>query len=177
MIMNQYNGDDTPAVCIIGKIRVFEEALSWLRERGTNADWQHWVENCQLPFLETQRDQIHFSLLIVVTTLVEGILVAELWSQINCVSYWVYWVTRSGKLLLEMCCFNMGITQIVLETSENDLFLTLGSGASSARNKNLRPLLDRNIPLIRRKYGLRNHFWPLESGFLMRKSEKRALTF
>ena len=26
--MNQYNGDDTPAVCMIGKIRVFEEALS-----------------------------------------------------------------------------------------------------------------------------------------------------
>ena len=27
-VMNQYNGDDTPAVCMIGKIRVFEEALS-----------------------------------------------------------------------------------------------------------------------------------------------------
>ena len=51
---------------------------SQLIERGANADWQHWVENCQLPFLETQRDQIHFFLLIVVTTLVEGILVAEL---------------------------------------------------------------------------------------------------
>ena len=38
----------------------------------------------------------------------------------------------------------------------------------------LRPLLNRNIPLISGKYGLRNHFWPLESGFLMRKSEKKG---
>ena len=30
--------------------------------------------------------------------------------------------------------------------SENDLFLTLGLGTSSARNKNLRPLFNRNIP-------------------------------
>ena len=36
---------------------------------------------------------------------------------------------------------------------------------SSARIKNLRPLLNRNIPLISGKYGLRNHSWPLESGF------------
>ena len=56
-------------------------------------------------------------------------------------------------------------------------FLTLGSGTSSARNKNLRPLLNRNIPPIDGKYGLRNHFWPLESGFLMRKSEKKGPNF
>ena len=36
---------------------------------------------------------------------------------------------------------------------------------SSAQNENLRPLLNRNIPLISGKYGLRNHFWPLESVF------------
>ena len=47
----------------------------------------------------------------------------------------------------------------------------------SAQNENLRPLLDRNIPLISGKYGLRNHFWPLESVFLMRKSEKRGPNF
>ena len=39
-----------------------------------------------------------------------------------------------------------------------DLFLTLGWSTSSAQNKNLRPLLNRNIPLISGKYGLRNHF-------------------
>ena len=45
-------------------------------------------------------------------------------------------------------------------TYKNGLFLTLGSGTSSAWNENLRPLLNRNIPLISGKYGLRNHFWP-----------------
>ena len=40
--------------------------------------------------------------------------------------------------------------------------------------KNLRPLLITNIPLISGKYGLRNHFWPPESLFLMRKSEKKG---
>ena len=40
--------------------------------------------------------------------------------------------------------------------NENGLFLTLGSGTSSARNENLRPLLNRNIPLISGKNGLRN---------------------
>ena len=40
--------------------------------------------------------------------------------------------------------------------SENDLFLTLDLGTSSARNENLRPLL--NIPLTSGKYGLKNHF-------------------
>ena len=39
-----------------------------------------------------------------------------------------------------------------------DLFLTLSSGTSSARNENLRPLLNTNIPLISGKYGFRNHF-------------------
>ena len=46
----------------------------------------------------------------------------------------------------------------VILVSENGLFLTLGSGTSSARNENLRPLLNINIPLISGKYGLRNHF-------------------
>ena len=57
------------------------------------------------------------------------------------------------------------------------LFLPLCSGTFSSRNENLRPLLNRNIPLISGKYGLRNHFWPLKSGFLMRKSEKKGLNF
>ena len=48
---------------------------------------------------------------------------------------------------------------------ENGLFLTLGSGTFSARNKNLRPPLNTNTSLISGKYGLRNHFWPLESDF------------
>ena len=52
--------------------------------------------------------------------------------------------------------------------------LALGSGTSIARNENLRPLLNTNIPLISGKYGLRNHFWPLESRFLMSNSEKNA---
>ena len=43
--------------------------------------------------------------------------------------------------------------------------------------ENLRPLLNTNIPLISGKYGLRNHFWPLESHFLMRKSEKKGPNF
>ena len=61
-----------------------------------------------------------------------------------------------------------------MTVSENDLFFTLGSGTSSAQNENLWPLLNTNIPLISGKYGLRNHFWPLEveSRFLMRKIEK-----
>ena len=42
--------------------------------------------------------------------------------------------------------------------SESGLFLTLGSGTSSARNENLKPLLNRNIPLISGKYGLRTTF-------------------
>ena len=45
---------------------------------------------------------------------------------------------------------------------------------TSARNENLRPLLNTNIPLISGKYGFRNHFWPPESRFLMSKSEKNA---
>ena len=45
--------------------------------------------------------------------------------------------------------------------SENDIFLTLGSGTSNARNENLRPLLKTNIPIISGKFGLRNHFLPL----------------
>ena len=52
-----------------------------------------------------------------------------------------------------------------LLVGESGLFLTLSSGTSSARNENLRPLFNRNISLIRGKYGLKNHFWPLESPF------------
>ena len=51
------------------------------------------------------------------------------------------------------------------EKPKMTLFLTFGSGTSSAQNKNLRPLLYTNIPLISGKYGIRNHFWPLESRF------------
>ena len=61
--------------------------------------------------------------------------------------------------------------------SESGIFLTLGSGTSSARFENLRPLLNRNIPLISGKYGLRNHLGPLESGILVRKSEKKGPNF
>ena len=41
------------------------------------------------------------------------------------------------------------------------------------RNINPRPLFNTNIFLISAKYGLRNHFWPLENGFLMRKKSSR----
>ena len=41
--------------------------------------------------------------------------------------------------------------------SESGLFLTLSLGTSSARNENLRPLLNRNIPLISGKYDLRKY--------------------
>ena len=65
--------------------------------------------------------------------------------------------------------------QVHILVSENDLFLTLGLGTSNARNENLRLLLNTNIPLISGNYGLRNHFWPLESRFLMRKNEKKSI--
>ena len=68
-----------------------------------------------------------------------------------------------------------GTCSEVMLVSENDLFLTLGLGTSNARNENLRPLLNTNIPLISGNYGLRNHFWPLESRFLMRKNEKKSI--
>ena len=58
--------------------------------------------------------------------------------------------------------------------SDGGLFLTLGSGTSSAQNENLKPLFITNIPIISGNYGLRNHFWRLQSGFLMRKSEKKG---
>ena len=44
-------------------------------------------------------------------------------------------------------------------------------------DKNLRPLLNINIPLISGKYGLGNHFRPLESVLLMRKSGKKVPYF
>ena len=52
----------------------------------------------------------------------------------------------------------MGTIWMGSEVSETGLFLTLGPGTSNARNENLRPLLNRHIPLISGKYGLRNHF-------------------
>ena len=69
-------------------------------------------------------------------------------------------VFRSGLRFLFQA---LGVPEVkseekVILVSENDLFLTLGLGTFSARNKNLRPLLNRNIPLISGKYGLRNHF-------------------
>ena len=51
----------------------------------------------------------------------------------------------------------------------SDLFLNL-----DVLNEILRLLLNTNIPLISGKYGLKNHFWPLESGFFVRKSEKEG---
>ena len=79
---------------------------------------------------------------------------------------------RRGEIY---CGFWTESEEKVILVSENDLFLTLGLGTSSARNENLRPLLNTNIPLISGKYGLRNHFWPLESRFLMRKNEKKSI--
>ena len=64
---------------------------------------------------------------------------------------------------------------VVVVVSENDLFLISGLGTSNVRHKNLRPLLNTNIPLISGNYGLINHFWPLESRFLMWKNEKKSI--
>ena len=75
--------------------------------------------------------------------------------------------------------FVSGIGSVHSESEEKSLFklkkglfLTFRMGTSNARNKNLRPLFNTNIPPISGKYGLRNHFWSLESGFLMRKREE-----
>ena len=54
------------------------------------------------------------------------------------------------------------------------LFLTLGQGTSGARNENLRPLFNTNIPPISGKSGLRTHFQPLESGVLALGSEEKC---
>ena len=43
---------------------------------------------------------------------------------------------------------------VVVVVSENDLFLISGLGTSNARNENLRPLLNTNIPLISGNYSL-----------------------
>ena len=51
----------------------------------------------------------------------------------------------------------------------SDLFLNL-----DVLNEILRLPLNTNIPLISGKYGLKNHFWPLESRFFVRKSEKEG---
>ena len=68
-------------------------------------------------------------------------------------------------IMIELCFFS-------LFKLKKGLFLTFRMGTSNARNKNLRPLFNTNIPPISGKYGLRNHFWSLESGFLMRKREE-----
>ena len=52
-----------------------------------------------------------------------------------------------------------------------------GLGTSLAQNENLRPLFNKNVPLYSGKHGLRNHFWPLEIGFLTRKSEIKGPNF
>ena len=88
-------------------------------ERGTNADWQHWVENCQLPFLETQRDQIHFFLLIVVTTLVEGILVTGL----RLIVLDIEWPGRGSPFYFRKVLFQYGNYPNSYKTHEKD-FLT-----------------------------------------------------
>ena len=62
---------------------------------------------------------------------------------------------------------------LMRKTLSSGLFLTLGSGTSRTGNENLRPLLNRNIPLISGKYGLRNHFWPLESRFSHADTEEK----
>ena len=46
---------------------------------------------------------------------------------------------------------------------------------TSGVQKKLRPLFNTNMPPISEKYGLRNHFPPLQRSFLMRKCEKKGL--
>ena len=57
------------------------------------------------------------------------------------------------------------------------LFLNPGMGASSARNKSLRPLYEPNISRISRKNCSRNRFSSLESGFLAISREKNTSFF
>ena len=89
--------------------------------------------------------------------------------------------TNRGYICIEKWSqiFVSGIGSVHSESEEKSLFklkkglfLTFRMGTSNARNKNLRPLFNTNIPPISGKYGLRNHFWSLESGFLMRKREE-----
>merc|ERR1712012_1095254 len=60
---------------------------------------------------------------------------------------------------------------LVTGKSFSSLFL-MRKPLSSDQKWFLRPLFNTNIPPISGKYGLRNHFWSLESGFLMRKREE-----
>ena len=71
--------------------------------------------------------------------------------------------------------FLLGSSLWFSESEEKAIFLT--KITSSAWNENLRLLLNRNIPLISEENGLRNHFWPMESVFLMRKSEEKGPNF
>ena len=54
-------------------------------------------------------------------------------------------------------------------------FSSLSVWALPVSKKKLRPLFNTNMPPISEKYGLRNHFPPLERSFLMRKCEKKGL--
>ena len=89
------------------------------------------------------------------------------------VTYW--WRILHHSQILHTDVFASLLLRFSL--TKNGLFLTLSSGISSARNENLRPLLNRNITLNSGTYGLRNHFWPLENGFLMRRIEKKGPNF
>ena len=55
-------------------------------------------------------------------------------------------------------------------------FSSLSDRALLVPEKTVRPLFKTSIPGISGKYGLRNYFCPLKSGFLVRKSEERAFS-
>ena len=103
----------------------------------------------------------------------------------NSLSWWSIWILEPDPwpCFYRMSClsneFSLATCNVTFHQKRasnlDGLFLTPGSGTSSARNENLRPPLNINIPLISGKYGLRNHFWSLESRFLMRKNEKKSI--
>ena len=107
-----------------------------------------------------------------------GYILAIFWLHFEYIltTFWpqwkVFWAKKSAQLVITVCSTLHSDSH---PPYKKDLFLTLDSGTSSAQNENLRPLLNTNIPLISGKYGLRNYFWPLESRFLMRKSEKKSI--
>ena len=96
--------------------------------------------------------------------------------------WWVsYWWCGTVQINARKCISSSFVhfrkPRILITSSESEEKATftfysccfiLRSDASRARNENLRPLLSTNIPPISGNYGLRNHFWPLESGFLSR---------
>ena len=96
--------------------------------------------------------------------------------------WWVsYWWCGTVQINARKCISSSFVhfrkPRILITSSESEekatftfyscCFLILRSDASRARNQNLRPLFNTNIPPISGNYCLRNHFWPLESGFLM----------